>query len=152
MLIQPLVRSGRLLILTLVSAIAVGSLAPAIGQPTEPLRGSWQLVAWDDRGVDGGEDPPTLTFENRRLSGFSGCNRYMGSFSVTGDRLSIGSLGSTRRACDPATMARESRYLAALGAVESYDLDEHGQLWLTYREGSDRIVLVFGPGPVRGLW
>lgn len=151
MLIRPWLRRNSLRLM-LAGAIAAGSVAPAIGQTTGPLRGSWQLVAWDDRGVEAEERPLTLTFEENRLSGSSGCNRYMGSFSVTGDRLSIGPLGSTRRACDPATMALESRYLAALGAVESYDLDEHGQLWLTYRDRGDRIVLVFSPGPVRGLW
>lgn len=52
----------------------------------------------------------------RTVSGFGGCNRLAGSFTVAGDRLSFGPLAGTRMAC-PNSEWYERDFLAALEKV-----------------------------------
>lgn len=41
----------------------------------------------------------SLTSDDSQASGFSGCNQFMGGFTVEGDQLSFGPLASTRKMC-----------------------------------------------------
>ncbi len=50
----------------------------------------------------------------RRASGFSGCNRYAGSYTLKNGLLSFGPLAGTRMACTGAGGEIESAYLDAL--------------------------------------
>jgi heat shock protein HslJ len=59
----------------------------------------------------------TLRLDNGHLSGFSGCNRYVGGFTMDGDRLTVGPIATTRMACEEEAMRAESEFLAALGAA-----------------------------------
>jgi putative lipoprotein len=47
----------------------------------------------------------TITFEtDGPVHGRGGCNRFSGSATLDGERLSLGALGATMRACAPALM------------------------------------------------
>ncbi|WP_246024803.1 META domain-containing protein [Paraburkholderia dinghuensis] len=75
----------------------------------------WQLVEWKQadgtlRAVPGaatngaaGAHPITLDLSTetgqRRASGFSGCNRYTGSYTLKNGLLSFGQMAGTRMAC-----------------------------------------------------
>ena len=72
-----------------------------------------------------------------KVGGFTGCNRFTGSYSQDGDALSIGPLATTRRACVPEVMKREQQFLAMLGMVRHA---EGTQLKLTLK-GADADVL-----------
>ena len=72
-----------------------------------------------------------------KVGGFTGCNRFTGSYSQDGDTLSIGPLATTRRACLPEVMKREQQFLAMLGMVRHV---EGTQLRLTLK-GADADVL-----------
>jgi heat shock protein HslJ len=72
-----------------------------------------------------------------KVGGFTGCNRFTGSYSQDGDALSIGPLATTRRACLPQVMKREQQFLAMLGMVRHV---EGTQLKLTLK-GADADVL-----------
>ena len=81
----------------------------------------WRLVAY--AGGDGdlvdvpGGVAASARFEDGRLSGSSGCNRFVGPWSVTAEGLAIGALAGTLMACDGPTMEVEAAYLARLGEV-----------------------------------
>ena len=90
---------------------------------------SWTLTAW--KQADGKVRtvpfanlgaPITLTLSTaggqRHASGFSGCNRYMGSYALKDGKLSFGTLGGTRMACATAGGQIESAYLNALTHIE----------------------------------
>lgn len=72
----------------------------------------------------------------QRVHGFAGCNQWFGSYRLDGNRLSISHIASTRKACAPALMEQENRYLQALPKVERWDFSEHGQLQLWPTEGA----------------
>jgi len=107
---------------------------------------AWQLTSLGD-AQPLAEKPITLEFgEKNRLSGSSGCNRYMGSFSTKGNEFSVKSpLGSTMMACPEDLMKQEQQFLKALSAGTSYRINANGELEIQYREGSRNKRLKFSP-------
>ena len=71
------------------------------------------------------------------LSGNSGCNTYSGTYTVTGNQITIGPLASTRMACsDPAgIMEQETQFLAALQTAATYNI-ENATLELRTKDGA----------------
>lgn len=99
---------------------------------------SWELVRWaqpDDTlheipHGDNGE-PIKLTFlaqgKEYRVAGFSGCNRYVGTYVLKDGKLKIEAAGMTRMACSPPERALlETDYLRALSAIDTFTLDSGG--------------------------
>lgn len=107
---------------------------------------SWQLITLG-KSQPLTPKPITLTFsENNRLAGSSGCNRYMGGFSIQGEQFSITSpLGSTRMACPETVMKQENEFLKALAAAKSYEINAKEELEIQYSDGKQNQVLRFAP-------
>lgn len=69
-----------------------------------------------------------------RLSGYSGCNRFFGTYEIADESIEIGPLGATRMACSEPVMALESTFLSVLQEVTGFNrnatrltlMDEHG--------------------------
>jgi heat shock protein HslJ len=57
------------------------------------------------------------------LSGFAGCNTFTATYTASGaDGLAISDLATTTKVCDEAATSLEAQYVAALGAVATYEL------------------------------
>jgi heat shock protein HslJ len=54
----------------------------------------------------------------RHASGFSGCNRYTGTYMLQDGKLGFGPLASTRMACAGARGELEGAYLDALAHID----------------------------------
>lgn len=83
---------------------------------------------WHASGINNGkgavaslvaDSAVTLDFgADGRASGSAGCNRYTAGYDVARDALKFGAAAATRMLCaDPAVMAQEQAYLAALAQV-----------------------------------
>ena len=87
----------------------------------------------------------TLMFDDGKVSGESGCNRFHGLYKVAGNALAIHALATTRMACADAVMAQEQEFLSALQSATTWDvvrgmLDMHradGERVLTASEASE---------------
>lgn len=98
--------------------------------------GEWLVEDIASRGVVD-DAQTTLAFgEDGRLTGDTACNRYFADYQIDGTTLQIGNAGATKRACAPAVMDQESRFLWVLGDVTSYSIDETGTLILATPSGS----------------
>ncbi|MFJ3461766.1 META domain-containing protein [Achromobacter spanius] len=99
---------------------------------------SWELVRWAQPGGalrdiphgDNGE-PIRLTFlaqgKQYQVNGFSGCNRYTGTYKLERNKLVIDAPATTRMACVPPERAKlEADYLRALRAIDTFTLDSGG--------------------------
>lgn len=113
---------------------------------------TWRLVGFEtDSGpLPAAEAPATLEFPTQaeagagRLGGSGGCNRYVAIYTLAGDRLSIGPLGSTRMMCGPERMAQEDRFFRALQLAERCELRD-GELLIAYAGGELRFARAGGP-------
>ena len=125
------------------SAARRGRHAPPAAPPQQPqpekqfpLNTFWILKQFNGKPVDRG-DPPTLTLDdNFRGTGFGGCNTWSATiYPQRGQRLGVGPMAATRKACEPGRMALERGFLFAVHAGPAWDL-VNGDLVLKSRAGS----------------
>jgi heat shock protein HslJ len=76
------------------------------------------------------------------LQGYSGCNTYSTSYTVSGNSISIGSPSRGGKTCNEERTHLESTYLSALTSAASYALDG-GQLFLN--DASGTVIIEFMP-------
>jgi len=101
-----------------------------------PLRG----LTWLRVPAAGTPPPPEAPRQEQQFrldplsqdwSGSADCNRIVGRFQSGADQqLRLEPLAGTMRACEPAVMAEEQRFLAALRRVSRWRLDGQGRLEL----------------------
>ncbi len=83
----------------------------------------------------------TLQFASEgRLAGIASCNRYTAAYTAKGGSLAIGPAAATRMACAPALMSQESRFLALLATVVSFQIDQSGALVLGTADGGSLLA------------
>jgi putative lipoprotein len=121
----PLTFAGILLL----SACATAPPAPVL-----------QGVEWVVEDIDGAalaeRSRATLTLgSDGRVSGEASCNRYTGPYTISGESLSFGNLAATRRACEPALMAQETRFFTTMANVRRFEFTPDGALVLRGEPG-----------------
>jgi putative lipoprotein len=89
----------------------------------------WTLIELNGQPAGNGANgkPATLhlTSLDKVASGFAGCNRFMGTFTLTGEELHFSALALTRMACAEG-MDLEQKFAAALTATRRYRTSEAG--------------------------
>lgn len=85
----------------------------------------WKLMTLNNASV---ESPPgtrelhlVLNSENARLNGFSGCNTFMGAYTLEGPKISFSRVAGTKMAC-AGNMSIESRVHEMLGNVRGWKI------------------------------
>lgn len=107
-------RFGRWLV------VAIMVTAPVAANAQLPLLEgtSWQMAGEPEKGGR------FISFAGEgRFSGFAGCNRIMGRYTLQDGRLTISHIGATRMACDADTMAKEAEFIGLLNKVRAAALD-----------------------------
>ncbi len=100
----------------------------------DPIRDrTWVLVRMNDAEPIAGHIVTLTLAAEGGVSGRGGCNRYMGSYTMNGEALSINeNIASTMMACvADGVMEQESRYLKALATMNKISRAEDGTLHLS---------------------
>ncbi|UYQ95288.1 META domain-containing protein [Chitinophaga horti] len=100
----------------------------------------WKLMELNGKQVNTtAERLPTIKFEKEgaRVSGFAGCNRMMGTFTINAEKLIFSPLAATKMACMDDNV--ETEYLAALSGVNTFSVDA-GMLQL---QAGDTVLAKF---------
>lgn len=111
----------------------------------------WVLRTWDIDESAPGDPEVTLTYEDGRLAGTSGCNRYFAPATagdLPGD-LSLGPAAGTMMACPEPQGAVEQRFLKQLGAATKFGF-WLGLLQVTYEKGDGAIGMMLFDGRPAG--
>lgn len=115
------------------------------GRPLQGCAGDASLLlrggAWVVERLGGRPLVPrsriTLGFEaNGRLQGRATCNRYVTTYLLTGEGLTVTMPIATMRGCAPALRQQEQTFLDALRGVRRFELAEDGSLVLHASEGT----------------
>jgi len=131
----------------LIAALALAGCqsAPPVA-PENPLVGTAWL-AWDINGQGPGyKTYATLVFNQGRISGSSGCNRFSGTVAVKADEWHASDIALTRQECAPELMKEEASFIEALESARSHRV-EGGLLTLIDESGAVRLRLVHLPRP-----
>jgi heat shock protein HslJ len=122
-------------------SVATGTLS------TEDLADrEWVLTHFNWEDPAPAEPEVTLVYEEGRLAGASGCNRYTAGVEpgeMAGD-LVVGPAAGTRMACPEELMTIEDLYLTQLGAVSGFGFLA-GKLGLSWRTDDASGVMLFRP-------
>ena len=106
--------------------------------PPPNLVGSrWQIVSIGGQTVSG--DDYIIEFEQDRLSGQAGCNRFSGPYTETRPTLRPGAIAATRMACSGPRMEHERRALQILSAPLSMNFLDGRTLVVGNRAGQIRL-------------
>lgn len=109
------------------------------GDPVELLQGGpWKVVELDGKAVS---DPERTTIDfapEGRLAGVAACNRYFGSYALSGEGLRLSPLGATKMACDAQAMGEERRFIDAAGRVDGFAIAADGSLLL---RGAEKVLM-----------
>lgn len=126
------------LIIVLLMAFPAAAAEPEAAKSIEGT--IWRLTYL--RGLDpivlrDATRPVTAGFNAGRISGFSGCNQFFGTYSFDRDRVTIGPLAGSMMACEDPSMKFENAVHAALAGTFRYVLaDRH----LTLLSGTDPVL------------
>jgi heat shock protein HslJ len=91
--------------------------APAVSGSLESA--TWRLTELPGQTLPAAQDRQavTVSFEAGRVHGFSGCNQFIGSYTLDGDRLVLGVVGGTMMACPEPAMLVETRFLKSFAGA-----------------------------------
>ncbi len=113
---------------------------PIATTTAQTLTGSaWRLVESSKDGKSAPNVESTLTFDAKNASGKGGCNRFSGSYTVTGDKIQFGAFASTLMACIENEVAtQEAWYLKSLGTANRYEVS--GNTLRIYFEAGKQVL------------
>ncbi len=101
---------------------------PETSQPSA-VETQWNLIELNGSAVtvpsSEGQVYIYLQQDGDKLSGSDGCNRFLGSFDLSGSSLQFHSVAQTLMACRGGFTDRESEFLDALKLVTSYQISEN---------------------------
>ncbi|MDU9390719.1 META domain-containing protein [Pseudomonas sp. zfem002] len=118
------------------SALALAALAGCAAEPVKLQRERSYVLEWIGERPLMDYSHLTLTLaEDGRAYGNGGCNHWFAQYQLQGDRLSFGSIGSTRKLCAPALMEQEKRFFEALATVQRWDISPIEQIRFWPAEG-----------------
>lgn len=117
------------------SAAIIGSLPMAVTADSPSLDGTaWVLTSLAERNVSG--HVATGRFENGRMQGTDGCNRYSSTYTTKGSSIQIGLRGATTQmACPSDEMKQAEAFAASLVSARTFRMSA-GQLRLMGANGA----------------
>jgi heat shock protein HslJ len=126
--------------LTSPGPVITGRLSLAVLAKTD-----WVLRAWDISEPAAIEPAVTFAYDEGRISGTSGCNRYMTSVTEgkTPGELSVGLFAGTRMACPEPESRMEARFFEQLSGARTFGF-MLGRLMISYaRANGSRGTMLF---------
>ncbi|HOT90911.1 MAG TPA: META domain-containing protein [Anaerolineae bacterium] len=108
--------------LALMMTLTACGVGDAAGS-TAPLEGEWTLLTLNNAPLLAGSTI-NVRFEDDKITGYSGCNSYGGTYTAKNTTLQLGEIAVTLMAClDDGVMMQEQAYLKALSSVARFRLD-----------------------------
>ena len=125
-----------LLFITLISIKSCGDTTTAETSSLN-LTGEFHITALEANT----EVPEKLSIsfdtEKNTVSGFSGCNRFSGTYSVENETIAFGPLATTRKMCRGEANAIESRTLSLLSKINAFSIE--GKT-LSLKAGTETLI------------
>ncbi|MEY8849604.1 META domain-containing protein [Psychroserpens sp. XS_ASV72] len=91
----------------------------------QTLSGEFKVKSLEDFNI---EKPLTLNFDTEKnsVSGFSGCNRFVGSYEAKGNSISFSQIAVTKMLCQDEANSIEQAFLEKLSKINAFEFSDHG--------------------------
>jgi heat shock protein HslJ/uncharacterized membrane protein len=110
------------------------------GEIMTAIEGGWRVIRLGDAMPPEGVTVTIMFDREGRVSGRSGCNRFSGGYTLTGEGLSFGNMAVTRMACPPPMMETEHQFLDLLKKITRATPGDNAQLRLM--SGDDQAMVL----------
>jgi heat shock protein HslJ len=112
-------------------------------EPPPQLAGvNWKVTSFNNNrhAVVGvlGDSIITMSFKDGQVAGNAGCNNFHGTYAAEGNKVQLGPLMATRRACEEPLMTQEQEFLAALASAVTWSID--GNVLDMHRADGERAI------------
>jgi putative lipoprotein len=104
--------------------------------------GKWLAESIRNGGVIDNLQSTIEIARDGKVNGKGGCNGFGGMATVTGDKISFGSLVATQMACPPAIMDQETKFLGALNDARRWLIDDQRGKLILFDAGNREILLL----------
>jgi len=111
------------IIIIIVGILIAAILRPSVLLPSELEDREWVLVYYGDRNNPKAVLPNTAItakFFDGRVGGSDGCNIYGADYTIIGEKLTIGPMVSTLKACEPEIMKQADEFTSALSSAQNF--------------------------------
>ena len=109
-----------------------------------------ELAGQDASAVAAARPPLNVRFEAGRVDGFSGCNRFSGSYTLEGQRIRLSPLAGTMMACAEPATSLENAFRSVLTGTLGYDI-ANGLLTLRSEAGRTARLREAPPPRLEGV-
>ena len=100
----------------------------------------WLVEKIDGKPIATGSHP-SLNFDvGNQVNGDSSCNRYFGSYALTGEGLAISQIGSTMMMCEQPLMDQEALFQNILRDATGFQIGADGGLTLQAKDGRSIVA------------
>jgi heat shock protein HslJ/uncharacterized membrane protein len=110
------------------------------GEIMTAIEGGWRVIRLGDGMPPEGVTVTIAFAPDGTVSGSSGCNRFTGSYTLSGEGLTFGDMASTRMACPMPQMETEQRFLDLLAKITRATPGDNAQLRLM--AGDDQAMVL----------
>lgn len=105
----------------LISCGSTNAISNNIDSPIE-LNGTFDVAFLNSENIVAYKTFLEFNDKTKKIAGFSGCNRFSGSYSLNGNVLKISGLATTRMLCQGEVNTTEKTLLDALTSIDSVEI------------------------------
>lgn len=104
------------------------------------LDGNWEVTSLKE--ISNFDVAPNfiMNLKTMKVAGFSGCNRFFGSFKVENNNLTFHSMGGTKMACPDFTV--ENLFITTIPEVKSFSFNKD---LLQFRSENNEVIMTMRP-------
>lgn len=104
------------------------------------LDGNWEVTSIKE--MSNFKAPPNfiMNLKTMKVAGFSGCNRFFGSFKLENNNLTFHSMGGTKMACPDFTV--ENLFITTIPEVKSFSFNKD---LLQFRSENNEVIMTMRP-------
>jgi len=105
-------------------------------------QGKWLTESIRSTGVIGNLQSTIEITPDGKVTGNGGCNSFGGMATISGDKISFGSLVATQTACPSATKDQETKLLGALTDARRWMIDDQRGKLILFDEANREVLLL----------
>jgi heat shock protein HslJ len=121
-------------------AIGARTFSGCGGETSALLHGNWTIAEVDGKPIVAGSSPTISFGADGKIYGNATCNRFFGGYTLSGEGLTAGGVGTSMMMCEQPLMDQEMKVLEFLKGLGGFGIGGDGSLILRTNDGRTLIA------------